>query len=90
MTRRGKLPAFKREETEQPAAIQYGEKPLFAFLSLLFPWVDVKTPSRTDPLFPGPRFIGAKWGKAGMAEGGGFDPYQGRPDRIANLFAAHR
>jgi len=82
MARRGKSLAFGQEEVEELADMKYGDKRLFALLSLLFPFVDLKNQFHIDHFFPKSRFTNTKLGNAGIED---VADYQDWCNRIANL-----
>jgi hypothetical protein len=69
MATRGKPLQFVEEEIEELVEMQYGDKRLFALLTLLFPFVDVTNHHfHIDHIFPQSRFTTAKLKKAGVSE----------------------
>ncbi|WP_230281041.1 DUF262 domain-containing protein [Croceicoccus sp. Ery15] len=74
MDARGKSLAFSPAEVEDMLTMQYGDKRMFALLSMLFPFVDLRNQFHMDHVFPISRFTAAKLRKAGIDE-----------DRIENL-----
>ncbi|MGO9847545.1 MAG: DUF262 domain-containing protein [Methylocella sp.] len=64
----GKSLTFEPEEIEELASMQYGDKRLFALLSLLFPFVDLRNQFHIDHVFPISRFTVLRLSKAGVPE----------------------
>jgi hypothetical protein len=68
MARRGKSLIFSNEEIDELVEMQYGDKRLFAMLSLLFPFVDVRNHFHIDHVFPKSQFTKPRLKKAGVEE----------------------
>jgi hypothetical protein len=68
MASSGKSLTFEPEEIEELVSMQYGDKRLFALLSLLFPFVDLRNQFHIDHVFPISRFTGLRLSKAGVPE----------------------
>ena len=69
MAKRGKSLHFGDEEIDELVEMQYGNKRLFALLTLLYPFVDVTNHHfHIDHVFPKSRFTKPKLRKAGVAE----------------------
>jgi len=85
MARRGKSLAFEQEEVEDLADMKYGDKRLFALLSLLFPFVDLKNQFHIDHFFPKSRFTNTKLRDAHIEDMKDVADYQDWCNRIANL-----
>lgn len=68
MTQRGKSPTFEPAEIDDMLRMEYGDKRLFALLSLLFPFVDLRNQFHIDHVYPASRFTRAKLRKAGFEE----------------------
>jgi hypothetical protein len=68
MARRGKSLSFSEEEIHELAEMQYGDKRLFAMMSLLFPFVDVRNHFHIDHVFPRALFTRARLRKADVPE----------------------
>ena len=66
--RRGKSLTFEPEEIEELVSMQYGDKRLFALLSLLFPFVDLHNQFHIDHVFPISRFTTQRLLKSGVPE----------------------
>jgi hypothetical protein len=64
----GKSLTFEPEEIEELVSMQYGDKRLFALLSLLFPFVDLHNQFHIDHVFPISRFTALRLTKAGVPE----------------------
>jgi hypothetical protein len=64
----GKSLAFEPEEIEELVAMQYGDKRLFALLSLLFPFVDLHNQFHIDHVYPISRFTALRLANAGVPE----------------------
>jgi hypothetical protein len=74
MDSRGKSLSFSPAEVEDMLSLQYGDKRMFALLSMLFPFVNLRNQFHMDHVFPISRFTVAKLRKHGVSE-----------DRIENL-----
>ncbi|GMN14123.1 DUF262 domain-containing protein [Altererythrobacter sp. MTPC7] len=68
MDARGKSLTFSSAEVEDMLSLQYGDKRMFALLSMLFPFVNLRNQFHMDHVFPISRFTTAKLRKAGVAE----------------------
>ena len=69
MAKRGKSLHFGDEEIDELVEMQYGDKRLFALLTLLFPFVDVTNHHfHIDHVFPKSRFTKPKLKKADVLE----------------------
>jgi Protein of unknown function DUF262 len=68
MEARGKSLAFAPAEIEDILSMAYGDKRLFALLSLIFPFVDLRNQFHIDHIFPISRFTASRLKKAGIAE----------------------
>lgn len=68
MEARGKSLSFSPAEVEDMLTMQYGDKRMFALLSMLFPFVNLRNQFHMDHVFPISRFTTAKLRKAGIAE----------------------
>jgi hypothetical protein len=68
MEARGKSLAFASAEIEDILAMTYGDKRLFALLSLIFPFVDLRNQFHIDHIFPISRFTATRLRRAGIAE----------------------
>jgi hypothetical protein len=69
MAKRGKSLHFVEEEIDELVEMQYGDKRLFALLTLLFPFIDVTNHHfHIDHVFPKSRFTKPKLKKAGVGE----------------------
>jgi hypothetical protein len=68
MTSRGKSLTFEAAEVEDLLHMEYGDKRLFALLSLLFPFVDLRNQFHVDHVYPISRFTKPKLRKAGVSE----------------------
>ncbi len=66
MAVRGKSLAFEPAEIEDMLHMEYGDKRMFALLSLLYPFVDLRNNFHMDHVFPNSRFGAAKLRKAGF------------------------
>ncbi len=64
----GKSLTFEPEEIEELVSMQYGDKRLFALLSLLFPFVDLHNQFHIDHVFPISRFTTQRLLKSGVPE----------------------
>lgn len=68
MTSRGKSLTFEPAEVEDMLHMEYGDKRLFALLSLIFPFVDLRNQFHMDHVFPISRFGSGKLRKAGFTD----------------------
>ena len=68
MDSRGKSLSFSPAEVEDMLSLQYGDKRMFALLSMLFPFVNLRNQFHMDHVFPISRFTTAKLRKAGIPE----------------------
>jgi hypothetical protein len=68
MTQRGKSLTFEPPEIEDMLHMEYGDRRMFALLSLLFPFVDLRNQFHVDHVFPVSRFSRARLLKAGLPE----------------------
>lgn len=68
MDARGKSLTFSPAEVEDMLSLQYGDKRMFALLSMLFPFVNLRNQFHMDHVFPISRFTIAKLRKAGVTE----------------------
>lgn len=68
MAGRGRTLAFDPEEIDKLVDMQYGDKRLFALLSLLFEFVDLQNHFHIDHIFPKSRFTRYRLMKAGVLE----------------------
>lgn len=68
MEARGKSLTFAPAEIEELLCIQYGDKRLFALLSLLFPFVDLRNQFHIDHVFPISRFTSVRLKRAGIPQ----------------------
>lgn len=85
MAQRGKGLDFNAEEIEDLADMEISDRRIFALLSLLFPFVDVRTHHfHVDHVFPKALFTPARLRKAGVSEEQ-VETFIGCVNRIANL-----
>lgn len=84
MRRRGKSLAFEDEELEQLADMSYRDGHVFALLSLLFPFVDLRHQFHVDHIFPQARFTARRLKRAGVSDEK-LDDFISRRDGLANL-----
>ena len=68
MDARGKSLSFSPAEVEDMLSLQYGDKRMFALLSMLFPFVNLRNQFHMDHVFPISRFTTAKLRKSGVPE----------------------
>lgn len=68
MDMRGKTLVFETAEIEDMLHMEYGDKRMFALLSLLFPFVDLRNQFHMDHVFPISRFAAGKLRRAGYDE----------------------
>ena len=84
MARRGKTLSFEKEEIEELADLDYGDKRLFPLLSILYPFVDLRNQFHVDHIFPWSMFTTQRLRHAGAAEEK-VDSFRDHANRIANL-----
>lgn len=85
MAKRGKSLQFNEEEVDELVEMQFGDKRLFALLTLLFPFVDVTNHHfHIDHVFPKSRFTKPKLRKAGVPEED-IDEFQEMGNCLPNL-----
>lgn len=84
MTQRGKSLTFEAPEIEDLLHMEYGDKRMFALLSLLFPFVDLRNQFHVDHVFPISRFTRARLTRAGVAEARA-DELARRANQLPNL-----
>ena len=84
MSNRGKSLAFDDEELDALADMPYGNRLMFALLSLLFPFVDLHTKFHIDHIFPRARFTEKRLKSACVPHEKIGDFIQ-RKDTLANL-----
>jgi hypothetical protein len=68
MESRGKSLTFAPAEIDDLLSMQYGDKRLFALLSLLFTFVDLRNQFHIDHVFPISHFTSARLRRAGISE----------------------
>ena len=83
MTRRARTLEFSPEEIEDLADMTFGDRRVFALLSLLFP-MDFRNNFHIDHVFPASRFTTARLRQAGVSEEQ-IGEFQAQAQRIANL-----
>ncbi|WP_417272849.1 DUF262 domain-containing protein [Celeribacter halophilus] len=84
MTRRGKSIGFEPEEIEELVDMTYGDKRLFALLSLTFPFIKHQHVFHVDHVFPKGRFTTRNLLKAGFKDSKVEDVKE-NSDKLANL-----
>ena len=85
MAKRGKSLQFGEEEIDELVDMRYGDKRLFALLTLLFPFVDVTNHHfHVDHVFPRSRFTKSRLQKAGVPAAG-IDGFKEKADCLPNL-----
>jgi len=84
MAQRGKSLTFQPAELEDMLSMEYGDKRLFALLSLLFTFVDLKNQFHIDHVFPISRFTVAKLKKVGISDEVA-EELAGRANELPNL-----
>lgn len=85
MAKRGKSLQFADEEIDELVEMQYGDKRLFALLSLLFPFVDVTNHHfHVDHVFPKSRFTKPKLKKADVPKED-WDDFKDMANSLPNL-----
>ncbi len=68
MDTRGKSLSFSSAEVDDLLVLRYGDKRMFALLSLLFPFVNLRNQFHMDHVFPISRFTATKLRKSGVPE----------------------
>jgi hypothetical protein len=68
METRGKSLSFSSAEVEDMLSLQYGDRRMFALLSVIFPFVNLRNQFHMDHVFPISRFSAAKLKKIGVPE----------------------
>lgn len=85
MAKRGKSLHFGEEEIDELVEMPYGDKRLFALLTLLYPFVDVANHHfHIDHVFPHSLFTKPKLKKAGVLDGD-IDEFKEMAERLPNL-----
>lgn len=85
MAKRGKSLQFGEEEVDELVEMQYGDKRVFALLSLLFPFVDVANHHfHVDHVFPKSRFTKPKLRKAEVPKDD-WDEFKEMANSLPNL-----
>ncbi|GAB5461080.1 DUF262 domain-containing protein [Hoeflea alexandrii] len=84
MARRGKTLNFEPEEIEELADMAYGDKRLFALLTLIFPFVDTGYNFHIDHIFPKAIFNKRNLEKNDVA-GAQIEDFKGKSERLGNL-----
>lgn len=84
MTRRGKSIGFEQEEIEELADMTYGDKRLFALLSLTFPFIKHQHVFHVDHVFPKARFTSRTLLGAGL-DSSLIEDAKEYSDKLANL-----
>ena len=84
MAGRGRALVFEDSELENLANMRYGDRRMFALLSLLFPFVDLRNQFHIDHIFPRARFTKRRLASAGVPHEK-IDDVIWRRDGLANL-----
>ncbi|MEO6092893.1 MAG: DUF262 domain-containing protein [Novosphingobium sp.] len=84
MSQRGKSLMFERPEIEDLLHLEYGDQRMFALLSLIFPFVDLRNQFHIDHVFPISRFTQPRLAKAGIMEDR-FEELSRRANQLPNL-----
>ncbi|GAB2185296.1 DUF262 domain-containing protein [Roseibium sp. LAB1] len=84
MARRGKSIGFEPEEVEELADMAYGDKRLFALLSLTFPFIKHQHVFHVDHVFPKGRFTTSKLLKSGIPDSQ-IEEVKEHSDKLGNL-----
>lgn len=84
MARRGKTLNFEPEEIEELADMAYGDKRLFALLTLVFPFVDTGYNFHIDHVFPKAVFNKRNLEKNDVT-GAQIEDFKGKSERLGNL-----
>ena len=85
MTRRGKSMSFEPEEIEELADMSYGNKLLFALMSLIFPFVRNHYAHEIDHVFPKKLFTNSNLQKSGLEDLEVIEQATINSNKIANL-----
>ena len=84
MTRRGKTIGFEPEEIEELADMDYGNKTLFALLSLIFPFISHQHVFHIDHVFPKSSFTSRNLINKGFDDSA-INEVKEKSNRLANL-----
>ena len=84
MAPRGKSLTFEPAEIEDMLHMDYGDKRMFALLTSLFPFVDLRNQFHIDHVFPISRFSRAQMRETGFQEGS-IDTMARRANELPNL-----
>jgi len=84
MRARGRRMSLEEEEIQDLIEIKYGDKRVFALLSLLYPFVDFRNEFHVDHIFPKSRFTDAQLARQGF-DGEQSWQLKERVNRLANL-----
>lgn len=84
MARRGKSLNFEAEEIEELADMAYGDRRLFALLTLIFPFVSAGYNFHIDHVFPKSAFNKRKLERNGVS-GEQIDKFKSNSERLGNL-----
>ncbi len=84
MTQRGKSLTFEGPEIEDLLHMEYGDKRMFALLSLIFPFVDLRNQFHVDHVFPISRFTRVRLSKSNFDESQ-IDDMMRRANELPNL-----
>ena len=84
MARRGKTLTFEAEEIEELAEMEYRDRRLFALLSLLYPFVDLRNQFHMDHIFSFSRFAPTRLRRSGVSEDK-IELYREDANKLGNL-----
>jgi hypothetical protein len=84
MARRGKSLSFERDEIEELLDMDYGDRRVFALLSLCYPFVDLRNQFHIDHVFPRALVTPARLRRAGISEEE-IPELRARVNRLPNL-----
>jgi hypothetical protein len=84
MAARGKTLTFEQEEIEELLDLEYGDRRIFALLSLLYPFVDLRNNFHIDHIFPTARLTPQRLRKAGVNEDT-IEVFRDHANRLSNL-----
>jgi hypothetical protein len=84
MARRGKSLSFERDEIEELLDMDYGDRRVFALLSLCYPFVDLRNQFHIDHVFPRALATPARLRRAGISEEE-IPELRARVNRLPNL-----
>ena len=84
MAQRGRVLEFTQEEIEDLADTGFGDGRLFALLTLLFPFLDLRNRFHVDHVFPASRFTPAHLRNSGIGDEP-IETFRDSANRLGNL-----